>query len=233
MKHHFHRCGHLRVLEVDASEISHERKGGSQILEELCEAKRLARCVGLAECDVLPLAQKRELLTTRARRLRDEEAGGSPLADAPDARAAELRELRSDFEDEYRRIVEENRARKVEAAGAVERNPRPLPPQQDWSLAVAGISVFLDDELRELRTARLDALERALAAIERGRFGTCARCKGVIDVERLRETPDTAVCDACEREVWPDRDRPAWAEPQPSARSAEESPTLRRSEGES
>jgi len=233
MKHHFHRCGHLRLLEVDASEFAGNRKGGAQILEELCDAKQLARCVGLVECDVLPLAQKRELLGARARRLREEDVGGAPLADAPDARAAELHELRVDLENEYREIVEENRERKVEAAGAVERNPRPLPPQQDWSLAVAGLTVFLDDELRELRTARLDVLERALAAIERGRYGSCARCKGFIDIERLRETPDTAVCDACEREVWPDRDRPAWAEPRPSARSAERSPAMRRSEEES
>jgi len=220
MKHHFHRCGHLRLLEVGAAEISGSRKGGTQILEELCAAKRLARCIGLAECDVLAPAQKRDLLAARAGRLRAEEAGGSPLTDAPDPRAAGIRELRSEFEDEYRRIVEENRARKIDAAGAVQRNPRPLAQQQDWSLAVAGLSVFLDDELRELRIARLDALERALDAIERGRFGTCARCRRDIEFERLRETPDTAVCGACEREVWPDSSRPVWAEPRASERPA-------------
>ena len=83
----------------------------------------------------------------------------------------------------------------VAGVGLAERNPRSLPPQQDWSLAVAGLSGFLD--------------------------------------EGLRETPDTEVCAACEREIWPDRERPAWAEPQPSARSAEKSPSLRRREGES
>jgi hypothetical protein len=209
MKHHFHRCGHLRVIEVDASEFSSDRKGGTQILEELCDAKRFARCVGLVECDVLPPAQKRELLAARATRLREEEAGGSALADAPDARAAELRALRGELEDEYRRIVEENRARKIDAAGAVQRNPRPLPPGQDWNLPVAGLSVFLDDELRELRTARLDALERAVDAMKRDRYGACARCRRAIAIERLRRAPDTVVCDACEREVWPDLDEPA------------------------
>ena len=172
MKHHFHRCGHLRVLQVDASELASSRKGGAQILEELCDAKRLARCVGLAECDVLQPAQKRQLLGARATRLREEERE-SELADAPDARAAALRELCAGFEEEYRAIVEENRARKVEAAAAVQRNPRPLPPQQDWSLAVGGLTVFLDDGLRELRVERLDALLRrrlhhhAPAALER------------------------------------------------------------------
>jgi len=213
MKHHFHRCGHLRVLQVDASELASSRKGGAQILEELCDAKRLARCVGLAECDVLQPAQKRELLGARATRLREEERGESALADAPDARAAALRELRAAFEAEYRAIVEENRARKVEAAAAVQRNPRPLPPQQDWSLAVGGLTVFLDDGLRELRVERLDALEQALDAMRRGRYGECARCHGAIAIERLRETPGSVVCAACEREVWPDRDVPVWAEP--------------------
>lgn len=213
MKRHFHRCGHLRVLQVDASELSSDRKGGGQVIEELCDAKRLARCVGLVECDVLPPVQKRELLAARATRLREEEAGSSALADAPDARGMELRALSSELEDEYRAIVEENRARKAEAAGAVQRNPRPLAPGQDWNLAVAGLSVFLDDELRELRTARLDALERAIDAVKRGRYGACVRCRGSIAIERLRQAPDALVCDACEREVWPDLGRPAWDEP--------------------
>jgi hypothetical protein len=59
MLHHFHRCAHL-MLEVDASEFSHNRKGGAQILEEFCDAKRLARCVGLAECDVSPSLRRKE-----------------------------------------------------------------------------------------------------------------------------------------------------------------------------
>jgi RNA polymerase-binding transcription factor DksA len=215
MRHHFHRCAHLRVLELDASDLNGARKGGAQIVEELCDVKRLAPCLGLAECDVLSPQQKRELLGARATRLREEEGGVSPLADAGDPRAIELRALREEFEDEYRQIVEENRARRVEAAAAVQRNPRPLPSGQEWSLASAGLSVFLDDELRELRTARLDALERALEAIKSGRFGHCARCRTAIDVERLRETPDTVVCSRCEAEVWPDTSRPAWAEPEP------------------
>jgi hypothetical protein len=37
MRHHFHRCSHLRVIELDASEVSGARGGGSQVLEELCE----------------------------------------------------------------------------------------------------------------------------------------------------------------------------------------------------
>jgi RNA polymerase-binding transcription factor DksA len=216
MRHHFHRCGHLRVLEIDASETNGARRGGAQILEELCEAKRLARCVGLAECDVLSPAQKRDLLTTRATRLREEEAGTSSLVDASDPRREELRALRSELEDEYREIVEDNRARRAEGAAAVQRNPRPIPAAQEWELAAAGVSFFEDDALRALRTARLDAIERRLDALRRGRAADCARCRGAIELERLRQAPDTSVCGRCAGELWPDATRPAWADPLPS-----------------
>jgi RNA polymerase-binding transcription factor DksA len=218
MRHHFHRCGHLRVLALDASDLSHARKGGSQILEELCEAKRLARCVGLAECDVLSAAQKRDLLSARATRLREESGGPSPLADVPEPRASELRALRRELQDEYEQIVEDNRRRGAEAAAALQRNPRPLRRAEEGDLAVAAVSPFLDEELRELRSTRLDALERAFEALDRGRFGYCARCRRPIEVERLRLAPDTAVCDPCAREALPDPLRPAWADPEPSAR---------------
>jgi len=196
MRHHFHRCGHLRVVAIDAGERSHARKGGSEVVDELCDARKLARCVGLAECDILAPAEKRELLVARATRLRAEEGGRSPLADGADPRADELDELRADFLDEHREIVEDNRRLGAEAAGALQRNPRP-PATTRGELEGAGVSVFQDEELRELRTARLDALERALEALGRGRYGRCARCASPIPVERLRDTPDTVVCSRC------------------------------------
>jgi RNA polymerase-binding transcription factor DksA len=197
MRQHFHRCGHLRLVTIEASDLSGARKGGSQILDELCEARGLARCVGLAECDVLSAAQKRDLLTARATRLREEEGGSSPLADVPDPRAVKLRALERDLLDERERIVEENRRRVLEAAAALQRNPRPLPAGQQSELAVAGVSVFDDDGLRELRTARLDAIDRGLDALARGRFGDCAGCRQPIEPARLRIAPDTVVCSAC------------------------------------
>jgi len=208
MRHHFHRCGHLRILALEAVDLGRDRKGGSQILEELCEAKHLARCVGLAECDVLTPAQKRDLLVARATRLRDEEGGASSLADAPDARAAELRPLRRELLEEYEEIVEENRRSRAEAGAALQRNPRPLSRSAEGELAAAGLSVFLDDELRALRTGRLDALERALDAMASEGFGNCGRCRRPIEVQRLRETPDTALCTRCVREALPEEAQP-------------------------
>lgn len=197
MRHHFHRCRYLRVIEIDARDRSRARKGGSQVVDELCEARKLAPCRGLAECDVLSAAQKRDLLVTRATRLREEEGGRSPLVDARDSRAEALLALREELLEERGVIVEENRRRHVEAAGAVQRNPRPLRPSEEAELATAGVSVLFDDELRELQTGRLDAIDRALDAIAHGARFVCARCTGPIEVERLRAAPDTAVCARC------------------------------------
>ena len=204
MRHHFHRCGYLRVLELDVSELSHARKGGRQVLEELCDAKRLAPCVGLAECDVLSPAQKRELLATRATELRRQEGGRSPLADVDDPRAAELEALRHDLLEQRNAIAEENRRNAADAAGALRRNPRPLSPTEEHELRSAGISVVIDEDLRALRTSRLDAIDRALDALARGRFGDCARCGERIEIDRLREAPDTHVCQTCARAARPE-----------------------------
>lgn len=208
MRRQFHRCGYLRVLAIDVADRSQARSGGSQILEELCEAKRLARCVGLADCDVLSPAQKRDLLAARATRLREEEGGASPLADRSDPRAAELRALRRALLDERAQVVDDNRRRQAESAGAVLRNPRPMARAEEGELREAGVSVFLDDELRALRGARLDAIDRALDAMAHGGFGDCARCGGPIEIQRLRDAPDSAVCTLCADEALPERLEP-------------------------
>jgi len=206
MRHHFHRCGYLRVIDVDASDLGHARKSGKRILDELCQAKHLAPCVGLAECDVLSAGQKRELLAVRATQLREEEGGESLLgdADAGNLRSAELEELRGTLLDERNAIAQENRRRAAEAGGALQRNPRPLSHAEERELGVAGLSVVLDEELRASRATRLDALDRVLDALAHGRLGDCVRCGGEIEVERLREAPDTALCTPCARAVLPE-----------------------------
>jgi RNA polymerase-binding transcription factor DksA len=153
---------------------------------------------------VLSPGQKRDLLSARATRLRLEEGGASRLADAEDPRAEELAELRDELLEERNAIAEENRRRAAEAGGALRRNPRPLGRALEQELRIAGVSVVWDDELRALRTARLDAIDRALDAMARGRFGACARCGGPIEVSRLRDSPDTLVCTSCARAALPE-----------------------------
>lgn len=211
MRHQFHRCASLRLIVLRAGDLSSARKGGKQVLAELCDAKHLAPCVGLAECDVLSAGQKRELLAARATRMREERGGTSRVADADagNPRRAELEELRESLLEERNAIAQENRRLSAESGGALQRNPRPLGRTEERELAGAGVAVVLDDALRALRAARLDALDRALEALDVGRFGVCVCCGGPIEIERLRETPDTAVCTRCAAAAVPEAVQPA------------------------
>jgi RNA polymerase-binding transcription factor DksA len=53
------------------------------------------------------------------------------------------------------------------------------------------------EELRGLRTARLEAIDRGLDALARRQYGDCASCRQPIETARLRIAPDTVVCSAC------------------------------------
>ena len=44
---------------------------------------------------------------------------------------------------------------------------------------------------------RLEALDRALARLNAGTYGSCERCGGTIAPERLAALPDTTVCVQC------------------------------------
>ena len=45
--------------------------------------------------------------------------------------------------------------------------------------------------------ARLERVERALAKLEQGTYGTCDSCGGPIDPRRLRAAPESTVCVGC------------------------------------
>ncbi|GIW70547.1 MAG: molecular chaperone DnaK [Planctomycetota bacterium] len=53
----------------------------------------------------------------------------------------------------------------------------------------------------EIEQAELDQIERALAAIEAGTYGTCEECEGKIDIERLKALPFATLCIDCKREL--------------------------------
>jgi RNA polymerase-binding transcription factor DksA len=203
MRHHFHRCTNLRVLSVDASELSGERHGGGVILDELCEARNLARCVGLAECDVLTDAQKRDLLATRVTRMREEEGGYTALGEVGGERGRTLLDLAREFLDDRQVILDENQRLLVEAAAAEDRRERTASPSEEAELAASGISMRWDEGLGELQVSRLDAIDRALEAMGGRGYGVCVRCSSLIPIERLREAPDTRVCLDCARKSAP------------------------------
>ncbi|MBW3660865.1 MAG: TraR/DksA family transcriptional regulator [Gemmatimonadetes bacterium] len=53
--------------------------------------------------------------------------------------------------------------------------------------------------LRDREWQRLADLERALERMEKGTYGTCARCGGSIQYARLEAFPEAATCVACSR----------------------------------
>jgi RNA polymerase-binding transcription factor DksA len=174
MRHQYHRCSHLRLIRVDASELSGARKGGSVILEELCDAKRYTPCVGLVECDLLSLGEKQELLLASAQRLR-EDSGPSALSGVSAERRQELEALRAELAGERRRLIEERfpTLGRLRAESELARQAGPA-----W---------------------RLQAINRALDAMAAEPYGFCIACGALIEVERLRLVPDTQVCVACAR----------------------------------
>lgn len=207
MRHHFHRCKSLRVVTIPASELHGARRGGGVVVEELCEAKGLTPCVGLAECDILTAGQKQELLAERATRIREEEGHPTELSGVTRERGAAIRRLRGELLREREAIVEENRRREAEQGGA-ESLELPAERGAEEELRTEGLSLRLDPVRAELRVERLDEIDRALDAMEERAYGTCALCGGEIAIERLRVYPETRVCAPCAREA----PAPAWEE---------------------
>jgi hypothetical protein len=174
MRHQYHRCSHLRLIRVDVSELSGARKGASVILEELCDARQYTPCVGLVECELLSLGEKQELLLASAQRLR-KESGPSPLAGVSAERKRELEELRAELARERRRLVEERFA------------------------SLGGLRLESDLARQAGPAWRLQAIHRALDAMDDEPYGFCIACGGLIELERLRLVPDTTVCVGCAR----------------------------------
>jgi DnaK suppressor protein len=59
----------------------------------------------------------------------------------------------------------------------------------------------VSSELAEIESRELTQIERALAQIRRGVYGTCEGCGGKIPVERLNVLPYTTSCIECQRDA--------------------------------
>jgi len=203
MRQQFHRCRNLRVIALDAEDLGPGRGRGRAVLEELCEAKHLARCLGLAECDILSRREKRELLAVRVTRMREEEGGASPLGELSGERGRRLLELRQELLEERAEIVRENQALLAEATAAEGGDLRAAPSDE---ADFAGLGISLrggSEELRELGAARLDAIDRGLEFMRRPGYGICARCREPVSLESLRHAPDTRLCAPCAKQAVP------------------------------
>jgi RNA polymerase-binding transcription factor DksA len=134
--------------------------------------------------------------------------GGRSSREQRDVRNTEIEMLRVALLEERTALARENERRELEAAGAVQRNPRPISATEEHELAVAGVTTIEDETAKEQRAARLRALDRALAAIGGDRFGICTRCGQSIEIARLHAQPDTTLCGTCARVALPPAEPP-------------------------
>jgi RNA polymerase-binding transcription factor DksA len=200
VRQHFHRCLNLRVVSIEGSDLSARRGRGSAILDELCAAKGLARCVGLVDCDLLTYGQKRELLVSRVTGLRERTGGDTGIEDIGGPRGREIEQLARELMEEREEIVAANERLLAEGTAAFDARPdgAPLGTPEDLGPDLAVYSPVL-------RSGRLDAIDRALEAMGGSGYGVCARCRRPVDLERLRAAPDTRVCSPCAKTA---RERP-------------------------
>jgi RNA polymerase-binding transcription factor DksA len=115
------------------------------------------------------------------------------VGDLGGTRGREIGELAEELLAERDEIVEANRRVLAEATAAFDdrADDEPLGTPEDLARPdlAARFPVF--------RTARLDAIDRALDEMSAGGYGLCARCGAMIDVDRLRRAPDSHVCVTC------------------------------------
>ncbi len=195
MRHHFHRCPNLRVVTADASDLHGARRHGAVALDELCEAKGLAPCLGLVECDILSDAQKRTLTVARATRLREEDGAPSALSGVAQARSAAYAELRRELLAERGRLVNENIRLEAEMARLDAFKRDEVGDEVERADAESGLR--FDAAMERLSVRRLDAIDRALDAMAHGSYGSCRDCGGSIELDRLRVLPDAPQCSSC------------------------------------
>ena len=91
-----------------------------------------------------------------------------------------------------------------ENPGSLEDDTEEIIGGNDNHLAEAASGTLdrqIDYTLEENSEQVLQQIEQALARIEEGTFGTCARCGREIPVERLEARPWATLCIDCQREM--------------------------------
>ena len=106
-----------------------------------------------------------------------------------------------DVKEQARKALLAERARLLMEIGETIVAPGPM---TYGSQAAAATQVFeqqRDLALRDRATQQLELVDRALARIEDGSFGTCLRCGKPIAAERLEALPWAGYCIECQRLV--------------------------------
>jgi len=98
--------------------------------------------------------------------------------------------------DERRRVTEAIEYLHAENAGSMDEE---IPETGMADTATVTVDRELDYSLEENSAHVLREIEAALGRIEKGTFGTCARCGKTIGEERLEAMPYATLCIECKR----------------------------------
>jgi DnaK suppressor protein len=105
-------------------------------------------------------------------------------------------------------VVERERARLLEEQQKLEGELEHLRESMQEEVDIEpdeGDPVFFEREkaaaLSAVLERRLQDINHALRAVERGQYGICDRCGNPIEKERLEVKPDATLCLSCQREV--------------------------------
>ncbi len=110
-------------------------------------------------------------------------------------------ELKARLEEERARLAHEVEDLERDSATNLadtsgENNYRDHMADQGTATFGKELDMSLEDNARDL----LAQIDRALARIESGDFGTCVRCGEVIGVDRLHAMPAVDLCISCKEE---------------------------------
>ena len=98
--------------------------------------------------------------------------------------------------DERRRVTEAIEYLQTENAGSMDEE---IPETGMADTATVTVDRELDYSLEENSAHVLREIEAALGRIDKGTFGTCARCGKPIGEERLEAMPYVTLCIECKR----------------------------------
>ena len=108
---------------------------------------------------------------------------------------AELKRFKKVLEEKRDAII--NNAESMRADGMV-LDTADLPDEMDLASS-EGMQSF-QFRLRGREKVFLSKIDRALAKIESGEFGTCEECSEPISVKRLEARPETTLCIKCKED---------------------------------
>lgn len=114
--------------------------------------------------------------------------------------AIDVEEFRTALLEERQRTVNAIEYLHTETEGAIEDNEEEIPSgNHPADLAGPTLDREIDYTLGENSEQVLREIDDALARIDAGTYGTCARCGQTIAEERLRAMPWATLCIDCKR----------------------------------